>query len=49
LWNAFTEALATFCGDRITPHLFTGKPVEGACRLAANLVPGAVQKERTTP
>ena len=49
LWTAFTEALAALCGDCITPHVFTGRPVEGACRLAATLVSGTAQQERTTP
>ncbi|EYD77403.1 N-acetylglucosamine kinase of eukaryotic type [Rubellimicrobium mesophilum DSM 19309] len=34
LWQAFTEGLAELTADRLTPHLFTGSPVEGACRLA---------------
>lgn len=38
LWNAFTMRLDEAGPSRITPHLFTGKPVEGACRLAASLV-----------
>ncbi|MCT8991533.1 sugar kinase [Chelativorans sp. SCAU2101] len=37
LWQAFTEGLAELAPGRLTPHLFTGKPVEGACRLAASL------------
>jgi N-acetylglucosamine kinase-like BadF-type ATPase len=38
LWQAFTEGLAELACERLTPHLFTGKPVEGACRLAASLI-----------
>lgn len=37
LWHAFAEALATETDGALTPHLFTGKPVEGACLLAADL------------
>ncbi|SKA27201.1 BadF/BadG/BcrA/BcrD ATPase family protein [Consotaella salsifontis] len=37
LWRAFCEALAGAASGRITPHLFTEKPVEGACRLAVSL------------
>lgn len=39
LWHAFAEGLAEAAGGRLTPHLFTGQPVEGACRLAAGLLP----------
>jgi glucosamine kinase len=38
LWQAFIDSLAEI-GPALTPHLFTGKPVEGACRLASSLVP----------
>jgi len=38
LWQAFTEGLVELAPGRLTPHLFTGKPVEGACRLAASLI-----------
>lgn len=38
LWTAFAEGLVAETGGRITPHLFTGKPVEGACHLAASLI-----------
>lgn len=38
LWQAFAESLTDATDGRITPHLFTGKPVEGACRLAFSLV-----------
>ena len=34
---------------RIIPHLFTGKPVEGACHLAAGLIVPAEGKARSTP
>lgn len=37
LWEAFRAALAGSLGDRVTPILFDGQPVEGACRLAAGL------------
>ncbi|UUP18657.1 N-acetylglucosamine kinase [Nitratireductor thuwali] len=36
LWHAFVEALADDA-RHISPHLFGGNPVEGACRLAATL------------
>lgn len=53
LWQAFVDGLAAVTGDRIRPHLFTGKPVEGACRLAASLArggaaPGMIQTEDQT-
>ena len=38
LWAAFSDAVRQASGGRITPHLFSGSPVEGACRLAATLV-----------
>jgi N-acetylglucosamine kinase-like BadF-type ATPase len=38
LWAAFSGAVTLASAGRITPHLFTGSPVEGACRLAATLV-----------
>jgi len=38
LWRAFAEGLVEASGGRIAPHLFTGDPVEGACRLAADLI-----------
>lgn len=38
LWKAFAEGLAEACAGRITPHLFTGQPVQGACRLATCLI-----------
>jgi glucosamine kinase len=38
LWQAFAEGLAEIAGGRIAPHLFTGDPVEGACRLAASTI-----------
>ncbi len=37
LWRAFCEDLKLRCGGRIEPLLFTGAPVQGACRLAAQL------------
>jgi N-acetylglucosamine kinase-like BadF-type ATPase len=36
LWQAFVDGLAVMA-PRLAPHLFAGKPVEGACRLAASL------------
>ena len=36
LWHAFVNGLASMA-PRLSPHLFAGKPVEGACRLAASL------------
>jgi len=33
LWEAFVDGLAETC-PHLTPHLFSGKPVEGACALA---------------
>lgn len=37
LWQAFSDAVSAGSSARITPHLFSGSPVEGACRLAAAL------------
>ncbi|MCX5496962.1 sugar kinase [Kaistia dalseonensis] len=37
LWQAFAAELAEASAGRIAAHLFTGSPVEGACRLAASL------------
>lgn len=37
LWQAFSDAVSERSSTRITPHLFSGSPVEGACRLAAAL------------
>ena len=37
LWRAFAAALGEASAGRIAAHLFTGNPVEGACRLAASL------------
>ncbi len=37
LWQAFAEGLEAETGGTVTAHLFTGKPVEGACHLAASL------------
>lgn len=34
LWQAFCLGLEALRGQSITPHLFTGEPVEGAFRLA---------------
>jgi N-acetylglucosamine kinase-like BadF-type ATPase len=39
LWTAFVEEVETAYGGRTTAKLFTGPPVEGACRLAAELMP----------
>ncbi|MDR3372872.1 MAG: sugar kinase [Ancalomicrobiaceae bacterium] len=49
LWQAFAEGLAQTSGGRITPHLFTGKPVEGACRLAASLAQTEGQRGIAAP
>lgn len=37
LWQAFATALELLCQGRISSKLFTGAPVEGACRLALRL------------
>lgn len=42
LWQAFVAAVARRSGGAVTPHLFQGHPVEGACRLAADLVTPAL-------
>ncbi|NDW04503.1 N-acetylglucosamine kinase [Jiella pacifica] len=45
LWRAFCAGLEESCDSRIEPILFTGAPVEGAHRLAAQLArsePGAL-------
>jgi N-acetylglucosamine kinase-like BadF-type ATPase len=39
LWTAFAEEVAIVFAGRIAARLFTGAPVEGACRLAAALTP----------
>jgi len=39
LWTAFAEEVATAFASRTSAKLFTGAPVEGACRLAAALMP----------
>lgn len=39
LWRAFVEEVETAFAGRTTAKLFTGAPVEGACRLAAELTP----------
>lgn len=43
LWQAFAQGLTEASAGALQPHLFIGKPVEGACRLAAGLAvtPGA--------
>ncbi|WP_454014512.1 N-acetylglucosamine kinase [Aquamicrobium terrae] len=38
LWQAFATGLTEATEGRLTPHIFTGQPVEGACRLAASLI-----------
>lgn len=38
LWQAFSEAVLALPGAAVAPRLFTGKPVEGACQLAAALL-----------
>ena len=38
LWQAFSEAVLALPGAAVVPRLFTGKPVEGACQLAAALL-----------
>ncbi|WP_444431183.1 N-acetylglucosamine kinase (plasmid) [Rhodobacter capsulatus] len=42
LWQAFATAVARRSGGAVTAHLFQGHPVEGACRLAADLVTPAL-------
>lgn len=42
LWQAFVAAVDRRCEGQITPHLFNGHPVDGACRLAADLVTPAL-------
>lgn len=37
LWNAFSEQITNRFDGGMTARLFTGPPVEGACRLAARL------------
>lgn len=39
LWTAFVEEVETALADRTAAKLFRGAPVEGACRLAAELMP----------
>jgi glucosamine kinase len=39
LWASFRDAVAARFAGRITPKLYTGAPVEGACLLATALVP----------
>lgn len=49
LWKAFSDAVAEASSSRITPHLFRGSPVEGACRLAATLAfPGCVADQKSS-
>ncbi|MCF3932098.1 sugar kinase [Acuticoccus sp. M5D2P5] len=38
LWQAFADAVTVTCEGAIVPRLFSGKPVEGACHLAASLI-----------
>jgi N-acetylglucosamine kinase-like BadF-type ATPase len=38
LWTAFETATQNLAGPALTPHLFKGKPVEGACILAQFLI-----------
>jgi len=38
LWSAFVDAVATRFGGRISAQLYTGAPVDGACRLVADLM-----------
>jgi predicted NBD/HSP70 family sugar kinase len=38
LWAAFMEEIATRFAGRITPKLYSGAPVDGACRLVAALI-----------
>lgn len=38
LWQAFASEVERQCAMTITPRLFSGKPVEGACQLAASLL-----------
>jgi N-acetylglucosamine kinase-like BadF-type ATPase len=39
LWRAFADEVATRFAGRISAKLYTGAPVDGACRLAAALMP----------
>jgi glucosamine kinase len=39
LWTAFVDEVETAFAGRMAAKLFTGAPVEGACRLAAELMP----------
>jgi glucosamine kinase len=38
LWASFAHEVAARFAGRITPKLYTGAPVDGACRLAAALI-----------
>lgn len=40
LRQAFADGLTEITAGRVAPLIFTGQPVEGACRLAASLVEG---------
>jgi hypothetical protein len=50
LANAFFEQVALRFEERIVPRLYTGPPVEGACRLAASLgAPSGVSADDARP
>ncbi|RWR25914.1 sugar kinase [Sinirhodobacter populi] len=38
LWDAFSDAIAELGAGAIEPHLFSGKPVAGACLLARSIL-----------
>lgn len=40
LWAAFATEVESLSNSELTPHLFKGQPVEGACRLAEMLIYG---------
>jgi hypothetical protein len=42
LWTAFVEEVETAYGGRTIAKLFTGVPVDGACRFAAELMSAPV-------
>lgn len=46
LWQAFSAAVASRTEGRITAHLFSGQPVDGACRLAIELLRSAASPVR---
>lgn len=46
LWSAFSEQITNRFDGSVTARLFSGPPVEGACRLAARLNPAATNTPR---